>query len=515
MAAALSGAGLASCSSYDTEECIHGDGGLVLRIHLDNPRGARATSDNPNGGEHGDGLRPGEHHENDVERITLFYYNHPDGINAPESTPVTKIAFVDGIGFHPTNGERTAEIELNPMLYHHTANDQFIVCVNNEDFGAASLGELRNKFMTYAWKASLDGVKANFTDFVMSNETNSQFLGGASTRENPDIISINVERIMARLDFCTDGSTVDGSNLRYVAADGPDNRVVGDVYLSHVRAFNVMQPTQMPYLIKRLGSTSSTDTWDYLAEEWKPSKSYVVEPRTWFKDSPNTAAWYDETAYDQAVINGDSWFRDEDRVHVNGSGNGFTDGVSIDTTDPSDIQHYYVVDYANENTMTPENTTNETTTGLLLKAIYKPRTVFKAGGDPAHPAVDGDYVYGQTFWRYQPIVAEFDERKALYFSTEAAALAYQAAFPEQISEITKYEGGKCYYPVFLRHDNSAKTPDIDRMEFGIVRNNIYRLQVEFTGPGYTEIPMAVHPEGIRPYIFVRKWYKIQHPVIDI
>lgn len=505
---------LASCSTHDIIESADGKG-LVLRLRVGMTHTTRATGDNPTGGEHGDGLRRGEHHENDVESIVLFYYNHPAGINAPDDTPVSKIAYIDGINFHPTANENTAEIELNALLYQHHANDQFIVSVNSEDFGAASLGELRNKFMTYAWQSSADGVKANFENFVMSNETNSLYYQRTSSVDDPDVIEISVERIMGRLDFCVDGATVSGSNLLYRAADGGANTKVGDVLVSHVRAFNVMQPAQMPYLIKRLGTSSAPSTWNYLEEEWKPAQSLVVEPRTWFKGEPNTTEWYGATAYGQAIALGDSWFRDEDRVHVNESGNGFTDGFSVDMTDPSDIQHFYVVDYANENTMTPENTTSQTTTGLLIKAVYKPEVVYKASGDPRNPVADETYATGQTFWRYQPIVAKFDETKALYFSSEAAVLAYQAACPEQLAEITKYEGGKCYYPVFLRHDNSAKTPDLELMEFGIVRNNIYRLKVEFTGPGYNDIPDDVEPEGIRPYIFVRRWYKINHPEIEI
>lgn len=507
---------LTSCSNYDTPESIHGDGGLVLRIHLDNSRAARAESDNPNGGEHGDGLRQGEHHENDIETIALFYYNHPDGINAPDGTEVTKIAYIDDVAFHPTNNERTAEIELSSLLYRHTANDQFIVCTNSEDFNVTTLGELRNKVTGYAWKPSADGVKANFDHFVMSNEANSSFQGGSGTKADPDVITVDVERIMGRLDFCTDGSVIDGTRLRYEATDGPLSQKVGDVYLSHVRAFNVMQPLMLPYLIKRLGIAASP-TVEYLAEEWRPAQRMVIEPRTWLKNAPDTELWFGETAFDQMIALGDSWFRDEDRVHTSTEGNGFTDGVSVDATDPTDIQRFYVVDYANENTMEPHNTTSQTTTGLLLKAVYQPAVVYKAGTDLHTLQPDESYVCGQTFWRYRPFEAVFAETQTICFTTEAAALAYQAANPEVIADVTCYTDGQCYYPVYLRHDNSHGTPNIDLMEFGIVRNNIYRLKVEFTGPGLPSLTPEIfdEPEGLRPYIFVRKWYKIQHPIIEI
>lgn len=506
-----------SCASNDdlAEEDAK-NGGLVLRLRLDNTKTMRGIKGNPSGGEGGDGWRQGEHHENDIESLTLFYYNHSDGINAPEGTPVTKITHINNVGFHPTADNTTAEIELSPLLYHHQAHDQFLVCVNTEDINAATLGDLRDMITDYAWKPSLDGVKANFTNFVMSNERNSSFYQRQGTREDPDVIDISVERIMARLDFCVDGSVVDGTTLRYVASDGMANRKVGDVYLSHVRAFNVMQPAQIPYLIKRLADVNDPLSVSYLDDEWDPATRLVVEPRTWDKNTPDIESWYRGTAFHYATDLGDGWFRDADRVHVSDEGNGFTNGISTDAHDAHDIQHYYVLDYANENTMAPAYTTNATTTGMLLKAVYMPVKVYKQGLDPKEPEEDTDYVKGQTFWRYRPISQQYDETKAFCFSSKEAAEAYMNATPEVAAEITKYEDGKCYYPVFLRHDHFYEDPDINLMEYGIVRNNIYRLKVEFSGPGYPKLEdIEVNPDGIRPYIFVRRWYKIYHPEIEI
>ena len=53
------------------------------------------------------------------------------------------------------------------------------------------------------------------------------------------------------------------------------------------------------------------------------------------------------------------------------------------------------------------------------------------------------------------------------------------------------------------------------MEFGIVRNNIYRVQVsKISGPG-TVKPDPRNPEYLKAIIYVRKWREVTHPVIPV
>lgn len=506
---------MTACSSNnetDFEESQSGGGHFILRLTIDGGASYTRAAGLPTGGENGDGLRPGLHHENDIDNITVFYFNAGvDGINGPADTHVHKLCFVEDIDFRPDPGMAviTHDVDITGVLYNYTVNDQFVVIANAGSIGASTLGELRNILMVAPWTSTVDGLKANYSGFTMTSANPSRYQEGKGTSDDPRIIMADIERTAARIDFCTYGSTISGMTRKYNAVDGSPSATVGEVYLTHIRPFNVM--SQPSYLSKRL-SEGKNSRKNYLADEITPTTYYVEEPHTWEKTNPSSTVldtWFGGTRYSSIS---DSWFSSYP-VHVSLLGNGFTDGTSVDAIDGDT---YYVLDYANENTMTPECTTSSTATGIAMRAIYKPVTVFGSLDGDGMPVVDAGYAYGQTFWRLRPVNTEYDEKQALYFSSQSACQQYRDDHPLQIFEMQKYEDAKCYYVVFLRHDNTSNSPYITPMEFGIVRNNIYRLKVDFTGPGYNEIPdETVQPEGVKPYIYVRKWYHIEHPAIEV
>lgn len=468
----------------------------------------------PTGGEDGDNRENGQYQENDINDISVFRF-HGSIVTATDETMVEKLAYVPDVNFHPdeTSGIITATVDLTPYTdYNFKAGDHFIVVANMGDVAYPNtLGKLRDFLVENAWTGTDGAQKKTYNNFVMSNEKESQYTEGSGTPEDPRIIHVDIERVASRIDLCIDGSTIDGSSRRWEARD--NNTKVGDVIVSHARVINLMkQPT---YLIKRLAK-NKTEKPDYLGYEVTPTQYYVVEPHTWLKGSATAANlkdWYGDTRQSEANRLQHQWFRDHDKIHV-GSGDGFTTGT---TYDPDFDANYYVVDYANENTMTPEATSGKTTTAVGLYAIYQPAVIYSSLDEDGTPVEDDTYQRGQTFWRYRPITAEYDETKALYFSDKTAAEDYMALHTDVVAEINEYQFARCYYVVYLRHDNSPVSPYVTPMEFGIVRNNIYRLKVGFTGPGYTHIPedTDITPEGIKPYIYVKRWYYIEHPEIEL
>lgn len=527
-----------------------------LRIKLTD--GSRhATRAVPQGGEEGDGREFGQHYENDVKSVLLYYYN--GSIDGSDATPVRRIIYHSGIDFHPTGSMSTVEVEkeavvkftYNETHYKYTSGDNFIAVINTPDFTVSTLGKLRDKLVNEAWKDN-GGDKGGFTDFVMSNERVSEFTPGAGTEASPHKIDVTVERVAARLDYCTDNSTpttFDGDPaLEYIVKDknaGGVDVTIGTMYLTHVRPFNVME--EPAYLLKRSATPAASTTFTFLATENSyngtgfSSFPIVTEPHTWEKDdnlSTDHSDWYGEsylpkirTSFGQE---GDDWFTDDYKVHNNTSNDGFSsDGISDNATDKytDDPVSYYVVDYANENTQQAGASLSNTATGFYLRGIFVPSptrifdTAADANAEPQIPSVT--FAEGSTFYRYRPMVTEYDETQAVYFTDETEADKFGKSHPVPYV-IDTYTNGLCYYPVYLRHDNPGRytgttgsgTTDkyvVTPMEYGIVRNNIYRLKVTFSGPGYNEIPTTpnLEPLGIKPYIFVRKWYQITHPEIEI
>ena len=115
----------------------------------------------------------------------------------------------------------------------------------------------------------------------------------------------------------------------------------------------------------------------------------------------------------------------------------------------------------------------------------------------------------KTFWRYLPATGTKDSNKdsdALYFASETEAEHYAAAHPQDNAMIKKFTGGICYYNLWLRHfnlDNADPQTDYP-MEYAIVRNNIYRFSISFSGPG-DPTPTLREPDTMMSRIFVRKW----------
>lgn len=69
---------------------------------------------------------------------------------------------------------------------------------------------------------------------------------------------------------------------------------------------------------------------------------------------------------------------------------------------------------------------------------------------------------------------------------------------------------ECYYPYWIRHGNNGDPKVMGVMEFGIVRNNIYKLSVSaIKNFGPLELTPGAPDENIKNYIevevFVKPW----------
>lgn len=187
--------------------------------------------------------------------------------------------------------------------------------------------------------------------------------------------------------------------------------------------------------------------------------------------------------------------------------------------------------YCNENTQLTEAQTADYVTGLAFEATYVPATVYSAfdATEPESAQLTATaYTRGTTFWRVTLTKQDMKESEAVYFTDGTVADTYadfitaKTGFPALVQE---YVQGKCYYNLWLRHantdvigaDNAWDTSDPHEtfpMEYGIVRNNIYRVGVGFTGPG-TPQPEMRAPRNIRYRIFVRKWFLREFPPVVI
>lgn len=541
----LSAALLAGGCSADMSDApgVAEDAAPYLRLTLHFEDGADTRS-NPAGGEDGVGREPAQVRESRITSLHLLFFNSgsDDAINGDGNEDIKYSLYLRDEQlteiFNKENDKRDGYYLIPLKGYRPEENDRVLVFANTrpgEFNDATKISALRDKKPSATWSGNKVNESSNFSMATArsGNEVNAMVDGKiyfelngnkvAGTKEDPFYISATIERTAARIDFWYPQGNKKADN-EFVYTVGEK---IANVHITHIRPVNAM--TQPSWYFKRVTTSLTDKTLLYCKPETPVNGmpgNFVVEPNTKKKPGGSIAA-------DATDLSG--WFGDSQAQNV--KADFFSESYSVSSlitngeTLPMDANGNLVTSgdweslilaYTNENTMYGKDFANATDylTGLVFKAVYQPVVVY-SGYDSTNPdnplTQDGTYTYGNTFWRVSPTDQTLSEAASKYFSNEEAANAYKAANPQINGIITKYKDGECYYNMWIRHanyDNPAPDPqDFFEMEYAIVRNNIYRIGVTFSGPGNPE-PSIAEPHHIQSRIFVRKWnLRVHSPII--
>lgn len=519
---------------YAEKNLLENNAYIKLSVTLPTETSTRAAG-NPTGGEEGDGRENGVRHENELKNVTIFIIRSLSGFDAPATTNFLYKGYIQKGDAGWTDQTYGVDILFPTGSYVPQDDDRVIVVANagNLTSSVSDLGSLRDYNTTYSsWRNGASLADNDF--FVMSSAYNSGSEVGkvvvsahAGTKTDPYLSTLHIQRTAARIDFMykvTDNftGTAPTSELFYEVKNSTGSDKVATVHLDHIIPFNLMQESS--YLIRRV--TSSADVASAVNHGAKETvdgsgipTNYVIEPHTRAKQSTVDAltlgTWYGSTRakaiFDDLIAKPTS----SSYLTSTGINSYVATHTGASPLEMGYFSHYMTLAYTNENTQSKEKHSPDFMTGLLLKTVYEPKTVYSSyAAGVLTPA--GSYAKGTTFYRYTPTKASMVEEDSKYFTTEAAATAYKTAHPEDLAEIVEYENGVCYYNIWLRHANVDSNPHTTfPMEYGIVRNNIYRVGVEkFTGPG-TPTPSYEGPEHVRLRIFVRPWNLRVQPEIRL
>ena len=500
---------LSGCAGHDEPQLPADDGdrsGVYLALRLSIPTESR-DGNLPLGGEEGNGRDPGIRNENKITTVRLFFYQGgAEGVNAAGTTPIEHtVTFSD-------ENIISGQLYKVPMgKWYKPAEGTCVLCICNGGMtgdGVTTLGDLRDQLVANPWGVCYDIPDACRFVMTTADETapytsRVRYADGTTTYtgtwDNPYRLDIEVERVAARLDLLFNQSQVSGNELQYTVSNGIGD--AGTLYLTHVVPVNVSK--ESTWFCKRVTTDFSTCT--YLGDETidadhRPT-NYVWEPHTTEKSSLPTGytSWFTNPAEGFAFTDANAlshWL-------------GHSGLIQTFATPELDCDRYMPLTYANENThqLTYDP---RTVTGLAIAAVYVPQTVYS----DADATTTYAYTRGEDFWRYSTTTGEdlHATSTAICFSNEAAAEAYRAAHVAEGGIVTKFTLGKCYYNVWARHGNLTDAEIGDGgatwpLEFGIVRNNIYRIALSFTGPGTPE-PVLRDPHNVRPRIYVRPWRQV-------
>ena len=463
---------------------------INLTIAVTNNNGT-ITRGTPTGGENGDGREAGFNRENAVTGITLLLYQDAAGINTASNPTIDFGAYypVSRLGSPATAGtpytEKTAEAVYqtgNQLVPHNTIDftkTYRAIVVANADLtgsvaaGTSHLDDLRNMTLSGIYSGDETRPAPSCGSFVMSSEqdqtlsfatsTNSRDAAGDYYYDNQPLV---IERMAARIDFWAVNGTYNADKAGYVydVTDGGDDKFV----VTGIMPFNLTNKHTTygkEYLLKRLTASLSFVFPRWLVSEGPyatdPAYYYVLDPLTLTKVTAvhptltNSLESVKDLSAEAFASSG--YYKSIAAMHgVTASGGGYASLTDGDLTG-EDV----IVAYPMENTLLQESPLYYNATGIAIEGWYY-------GGGLTDASPKRMVFYG--YMRHHG------------------------------------EGTATSYEVNATNDVNALQDASTVMNFGIVRNNIYRVRI--SGIDVVKGTLTLKIEE-------KKWRHVDNPTIYI
>lgn len=553
---------LCGCSDSDAplssaEEQDDGAITVVLRVPTD---GSDVISRaDPMPGEDGNGREQGILNENTIYDVNILFYVG-DGLNPANASSIgLSGVYISDMSSEQVSAqelpfEKVYTIRLSPsdlskgpediLLAYSTVSFVTIANAGRDLRGEfTSLADLRSYCFGASWTAKSGSRSAADCDrFVMTTAYDAATDGNLNiegklcrigsnrlnkvahpaTDDDPKWVGeTTVQRICARIDLMyAEANIAAGENansingLKYTV-EGTDNVV----HLTNALPVNVMQKPS--YLLTKVTAgipAAWTDDAALGAIKWGGVEecagtplaptNYVIDPRTLLKEGEvadaDIALWYGDSRAAAVTT---------DIADSKGPLSEYYSGTLPATETRYGCTRHTILGYANENVQSPAQFKSKYITGIVLRAVYQPGSWVRLNGGEyvTETLTDAEWedLTDKSFTRYMPTAGganAITDSQAKYFASDADAQSYSAAHPEDQAVLTRFDGGVCYYNLWLRHynDESADSQQAYPMEYAIVRNNIYRVALTFSGVG-NPTPDLRAPDTMMARIFVRKW----------
>ena len=473
-----------SCYNYDEGEVVnYSTLANYINITISVSAGENPVTRAPQGGEDGDGREHGFERENTVSGITVILYKGT-GLNDASA----KIDFIRYFTVTEANNLEGRDPQGTTYNYQasetyrsearYTTGDQKIEDEELDFKGTYHVLIVANKNIINdnCKKGTLisDVLKLNINDIYSVADADKakpdQYQQFVMTSERDAIIDFNsmapvqkegvqnglvyrvmkpllIERMSARIDYCTQGAVYDNNYNGYKYNLGSTDND-GFCVITKVTPFNIYNDQE--YLFKRVSNnwTDATPTITYLGDE--STTNYVVDPKTANKDNSNT----EQPVYLSPIAEDMSSSYTQTMSSLS-AGQTFTDANGYNNV---------IIAYPKENTLMPSSYLKKYATGIAFEAKYY-----------ANPSADP---ITRVYYHY------------LRHQGELSMGNYQA---HQWGDLIDTESTSSHDPLVP-------------MNYGVVRNNIYRISIE----GFSTV------EGtIKIKIEEKKWRHVDNPVIYI
>ncbi|MCD8301455.1 MAG: Mfa1 family fimbria major subunit [Prevotellaceae bacterium] len=335
---------------------------LQIDFNTQESSSTRAASD-PKGGDTGDGEEAGQTpNENAITSAAVFLYESETGVNDENAgtIPVTSITFHEGEIVNMSEDDTYAISVAKDVSGLSLEKEYHVIAVANPDSSLSTLrtlSEVRDFVETAAWTES-DG---SYSKFLMTSEKGDEtvtFHSYNDTKANPAVVSVDVERMAARVDYrCyNDGTfTIDDGNYY----EGATVKITGAVLVNNL--------TSGSYLLKRVYDITNGTTYlgkEEIGDNENTATNYVIDPWTNYK----TGGTVDGLTYGTPYPGKASTDDQEDPSYWE---------KLVKEGDPiydDDGETWNRIGYTLENTTYAEYTSKEYATGAVFGAVFYPKS---------------------------------------------------------------------------------------------------------------------------------------------
>ena len=435
----------------------------------------------PTPGENGDGSQPGTGDENMVHDLNVFFFQGEVdestgkrlGINSESNIPVHSLHFSsEDLHYMGTDASNnydavysvTKEVSEIGLLVGQTYDVLVIANIDYDPikspFEINNLSDLQKAnfydVMVHIENEKKFAMVSAGPDFDAEKGINSVTIEASNTENNPAVVNVDIERLVARVDCHINENGV------YEVADSPGDKVelkefiVVNKYVANLNEY----PYKYSYWFKRV--TEDTDLSEgnikvnYLGNELpldgkSPAVNYVIAPMT--LDPPEIVDREDgQHPYDH------SFYFNKNKPGELGDWISKEQLLSHPVKSTHEGVEYKFLDYVQENILPVDMLEEQKNreyycTGIVFKAQYKPAGITTTDG---------------TFYEYQG---------KFYNTPEDTGIPNISPYNYEMFGVVKYEGGICYYTYWIKHADDGDDTKVSPMEYAIVRNNIYQINV--------------------------------------
>lgn len=302
------------------------------------------------------------------------------------------------------------------------------------------------------------------------------YIAQTITKDPEQTIAATVERMMGKITVTAGGANV-ASAANVYTSFSTTVTAIGNITNITLTGYYVVNARKEGYYFRHVdkeNSATSSLTVDNYGNS-TTSLPYVVDPKTYSKTYTGTPAALAGSYAD--------WYLQRSGAFGLSSFSSFSGTYTAMPSYSSAAAETKVAAYCYENTMLKEKQKNGYTTGIVFKAEIAPSKMMKAS---AGSGVEEETTIGsitEIFYHsgifYKDIAALKAAGVLLADGTTSSTGSSDDLKKNDVQCFKKGEtNGKfvCYYPYWIKHISSDDVAE-DVMEFGIVRNNVYKVTV--------------------------------------